>query len=373
MTMRSHNRLVQPALPDERLVERLAELGRKYDAAPRWPEDSMKLLSSAGLHRRFAPVEAGGEAFEDVRAEMEALLQTLREIGRGDLSVGRLFEGHVNALHLFSWHATQQQMAKLRAILDAGGYLGVWATEPAPGVTVSEDRGRMILHGSKCFASGAGGLSHALITASGRFEGCQLLLVPANDADRADLSGWRVRGMRATTSGVYDFTGLALSHEALLGRPGDYHTEPHFTAGAWRFLAVQLGGIEALLIETRKMLTQEKREAPLMRARFADAVVAGRTAFLWVRESMLRACTGDPDGPAFVSLARGAVERAGLDVIELASRMIGTRSAFDGERADKIIRDLSLYLRQASPDEARDRAAQALLERDVWGHEDRLW
>jgi hypothetical protein len=72
-------------------------------------------------------------------------------------------------------------------------------------------------------------------------------------------------------------------------------------------------------------------------------------------------------------MCRGIVERAALDVMEAAARLLGTRSAFDGERADKIIRDLSLYLRQAGPDYARDQAALGWLDRDVWGDGDRLW
>lgn len=59
--------------------------------------------------------------------------------------------------------------------------------------------------------------------------------------------------------------------------------------------------------------------------------------------------------------------------IELAARIVGTRSAFDGERIDKISRDLSLYLRQAGPDYAKDRAASAWLDHDAWGQDDRLW
>ena len=77
--------------------------------------------------------------------------------------------------------------------------------------------------------------------------------------------------------------------------------------------------------------------------------------------------------PGVKRMTRGVVERAGLDVMELAARLVGTRSAFDGQRIDKITRDLSLYLRQAGPDHARDQAAIAWLDHDVWGGEDALW
>jgi alkylation response protein AidB-like acyl-CoA dehydrogenase len=179
--------------------------------------------------------------------------------------------------------------------------------------------------------------------------------------------------MRASVSGCYDVTGLEPDPAALLGGPGDYDRDPRFTTGAWRFTAVQLGGIEALLTETRTAMSQTAREDPLQRAKFAHSVAATRTAYLWVRECALRAARNDPDGPAFARMTRGIVERAALDVMELAARIVGTRSAMDGQRIDKIIRDLSLYLRQAGPDYARDQAAIAWLERDAWGDGDGLW
>ncbi|MEE2850895.1 MAG: acyl-CoA dehydrogenase, partial [Pseudomonadota bacterium] len=36
-------------------------------------------------------------------------------------------------------------------------------------------------------------------------------------------------------------------------------------------------------------------------------------------------------------------------------------------------RDLSLYLRQAGPDYAKDQAAKTWLDHDLWGEGDALW
>jgi alkylation response protein AidB-like acyl-CoA dehydrogenase len=229
------------------------------------------------------------------------------------------------------------------------------------------------LEGAKSFATGAGGLTHAIITVQPEAGPRQLVIADANDPVRTDLSEWRVRGMRATGSGRYDLSGMTIASDALLGAPGDYDRDPDFTTGAWRFTAVQLGGIEALLAETCKAMTPSAREDPLQRAKFADAVAATRTAFLWVRECASRAAGCDEDGPAFARMTRGVVERAALDVMELASRIVGTRSALDGQRIDKITRDLGLYLRQAGPDYAKDQAAIAWLDHDAWGDGDRLW
>lgn len=356
------------------IASRLADLGARYDAAPVFPVESMRCLAAAGLHRHFAPPASGGIAFADVPTRYRTLMDVLRIVGRADLSIGRLYEGHVNALALFDWYASPEQAVRLGRELEDGAFYGVWATEPQSGVSIERgEGGTAVLKGGKSFASGAGGLKHAIVTAQEAGSERQLVIVGADDAERADVSQWRVRGMRATTSGLYDLTGIGIDEADLLGLPGDYDRDPRFTTGAWRFAAVQLGGIEGLLAETRLAMSEATRSDPLQRAKFVDCVAAARTAYMWVRECALRAALDDPDGPAFARMTRGIVERAALDVMELAARIVGTRSAMDGQRIDKIIRDLSLYLRQAGPDHARDQAALAWLDHDAWGEEDRLW
>ncbi len=352
---------------------RLAELGARYDREGGWPSESVSLLVKSGMHRTFAPPACGGQRFGTPHEEHRALLHALRLVGRADLSLGRIFEGHVNALKLFEWYGSPSQQDRLTADLDAGRLYGVWATEPPPGVTLADDPFGRRLCGSKRFATGAGSLDMALVTARPASGARRLVIVSANQRERADISGWRVRGMRATISGSYDLIGLRPSEEDLLGAAGDYDREPRFTAGAWRFLAVQLGGVEALLAETRDAMSDAAHDDPLQRAKFADAVAAARGAYMWIREAADRAADDQPDAKPFVLMARGVVERAALDVMELSARIVGTRSAIDGSRIDKIIRDLSLYLRQAGPEHAKDEAAKAFIERDVWGEGDELW
>ncbi|WCT72683.1 acyl-CoA/acyl-ACP dehydrogenase [Sphingomonas naphthae] len=364
---------VQPR-PEEDgdIVSRLAGLGARYDAAPHFPVESLRALRNAGHHRRFAPSACGGDVFADPQIRAAQMARALREVGRGDLSVGRLYEGHVNALQLFDWYATPAQLEWLTSALNAGAWFGVWATEPQPGVRL-EPGDPPALSGQKMFASGAGGLDYALVTAAVDGAERRLVIVSADDPSRADVSGWRVRGMRASVSGRYSLEDVPANPEMLLGAAGDYDCDPRFTAGAWRFCAVQLGGIEALVIEVRQSMRDLARGDPLQRARFAEAVVATRSAGFWVEEAARRFAADDEDAVSIARLTRGVVEQAGFTVMEAAARILGTRSAFDGERADKIIRDLSLYLRQAGPDHARDEAAKALLDRDIWRGNDLLW
>lgn len=354
------------------IVDQLAILGARYDAAPNFPVESMAALISSGHHRRFAPQTCGGEVFGDETIRCAMMARALRQVGRGDLSIGRLYEGHVNAMSLFGWYATPDQLRWLANALDRGAWFGVWATEPSPGVRLTQ-KAPLSLVGEKMFASGAGGLDFALVTAAGNGQERRLVIVPGNEKARTDLSGWRVRGMRASVSGRYSLEGVPVDPLMLLGEPGDYDRDPRFTAGAWRFCAAQLGGIEALVAEIRRSMREATRDDPMQRARFADAVVAARTAGFWVAEAAQHFAAGDDNAVAIARLTRGIVEDAGFMVMEAAARILGTQSAFDGQRADKIIRDLSLYLRQAGPDQARDEAARGLLDHDIWDEGDRLW
>ena len=351
------------------LFDELCRLGAEADARGEFPQASLRALVRHGLHDRFATDRRNARSGESDGD----LFNWLRFIGRADLSLGRLFEGHVNALSLIRWYGSARQQQQLRRNLDAGHFYGVWATEPSPGVQLVDTNGRLALTGSKSFASGAGHLAFAVVTAQPPAGPRRLVIVPADDPDRADVSGWDVRGMRATMSGSYDLTGLAVAPDDLLGAPGVYDDEPRFTAGAWRFTAVQLGGVEALVAETRAAMSDAARGDPLQRLKFAEAVEAMRSAYVWVQRAAVLFDRQHADAPAFARMTRGVVERAALDVMTLAARIVGTRSAFTGQRIDKISRDLSLYLRQGGPDYARDQAAIAWLDHDIWDEDDRLW
>ena len=73
-----------------------------------------------------------------------------------------------------------------------------------------------------------------------------MLVVPLEPDGRADLTPWRAHGMRASATGTVAFDGIAVTDDEILGAWGDYHRQPIFSGGAWRFAAVQIGGIEAV-------------------------------------------------------------------------------------------------------------------------------
>ncbi|NJC33379.1 alkylation response protein AidB-like acyl-CoA dehydrogenase [Sphingomonas jejuensis] len=303
-------------------------------------------------------------------AAVDALADALTAIGGADLSLGRVFEGHVNAVQLVHTYGDDAQRAALHRHLAAGRCFGVWNTDHADGVRlVTHERSGLRLAGAKSFATGGGHIDRALITAR-RDDGIkQLVLVDIGATpDRADNRGWRVRGMKGTVSGRFDFEDVALAPDALIGGPGDYEREPMFTAGAWRFACVQQGAAQALLRHWRDHLVQTgKRDDPVQRLRFGHSVAATRSAAQWVRRAAKAAEARTADAIPLVLMTRGIVEDAALATMEGAARAVGTASFFEDSRIDRITRDLGLYLRQPVPDQARDRAAAAWIDHDHWG------
>ena len=347
------------------LVQDIEARAAIHDDASSFPSEDIEALRRAGLLKAFA------RAMEPDPAE---LLGVLRTLGRVNLSVGRIYEGHVNGAKLIAWYGSAAQQARLADGIQAGHVFAVWATEAPPGVSLHPDGDGWRLDGGKTFATGAGHLDHALITAR-LLDGRKQLVWARLDrgGGRADASSWQVRGMRATVSGTFDFTGMSVTEADFVGKPGDYEKEPRFTAGAWRFTAVQLGGVEALLKLLREHLkTSGAPGDPIQRARFAQAVTAARSAALWVEKAAAMAEALDPASVPVTLMTRGVVEDAGLALMEAVARTLGTRAFFTAHTADRIARDLGLYLRQAMPDQARDRAALAWLEADLW-QGDALW
>jgi alkylation response protein AidB-like acyl-CoA dehydrogenase len=311
--------------------------------------------------------------FASGEAAPMALMEALRLVGRANLSLGRIFEGHVNGAMLVRMYGTPEQRARLDQDLAAGALFGVWNTEPSPGVKLVRHGRAWRLRGAKSYATGAGHVQRALVTAEDPAGGRRMVLVDGAELERADPSAWSVRGMRASCSGGYDLTDMPVNDGQMIGAPGDYTREPHFSAGAWRFTAVQLGGIERILGLLRDHLAAGDVDA-VRAARFGAALAEVRSAYLWVREAAERAQDPDAgsDEVAFVLMARGVVEKAGCAIMDAATRTVGTKAFFSDHPLDQACRDLALYLRQPVPDQALDRAARAFLQRDAW-RDDRLW
>ena len=352
---------------------RAASLAPARDADGSFPAEEVRALADAGLLTLPLPPPLGGQGAGSKRLGSPLLLDVLRRIGRASLPLGRLYEGHVNAWRLILRHGSPAQAKRLAADAKAGMLFAVWNTEGADPLRLLPDgpEGETCrLEGAKTFASGAGDVPRPLVTAK-LPDGTVQMLVARLDGphdNRVDMSGWRVSGMRASRSGRLDFTGLRVKPEDLIGRPGDYAWEPDFSAGAWRFAAVHLGGVEALAEATRAHLRRTGRgEDPHQLVRLGHMAMATETARLWLHAAVgLAASDAIPSDRliAQTHFARLAVERAALDTLELAHRAVGVQAFMTASPIDRLTRDLQLYLRQPAPDRALATAAVFVLSAD---------
>ena len=367
------------ALADERasirrrLLQRSArEVGEnafaradQYDEDGAYPSADVEALHESGLLTAVLPMECGG-----VGLSGSPLGEILRSIGSGSLPLGRLFEGHVNALELVRRCGNHRQVELVAAEAGAGKLFGVWNTDDANGLRLIHGRGRSRLEGRKILASGAGHIERPLITATDE-EGRRLMVLPKLDASRADLSGWTAQGMRASATGAVDFTGVEIKPIEIVGQDGDYERQPWFSVGAWRFAAVHVGGMERLFGLLRRHLQVTSRgQDPHQAARLGRAAMTVETARLWVAQaaSFSEAPLGSKAPEqlvAYVNLSRLAVEAAALDLLQLVQRSVGLQAFLRPNPIERISRDLATYLRQPGPDRALTDAAAWVLAQPV--------
>lgn len=287
-----------------------------------------------------------------------ALLRTLYAVGREDLPLGRLFEGHVDALQIVSRYGTPAQVAGAQDAARAGAVFGVWNADRAD-LPLRLEAGR--LSGGKAFASGAGIISHALVSVDGE-GGRQLVLLDLEQAPpEVDRGWWRTTGMQRSETHLVRWADAPLPPDVLIGAPGDYMREPWFTGGALRFAAVQAGGAAALADGVRDHLVAHGRaEDPHQAARLADLYLTAQAA----ADAVARAAGGSAeDAPALlarVAAARVAVYRAGEAALTIAQAAVGVQAMFVDHPLSERLNDLAVYLRQPGPDTQRMRVGAAV-------------
>lgn len=292
-------------------------------------------------------------------ASLLALLRLLYETGRADLPLGRLFEGHVDAIQIALRYGSEAQRAALRQAVAGGARLGVWNADLA-GEPLRLENGR--LSGGKSFASGAGILSHALVTVD-HDGGRQLILLDLDrTAPAVDRSFWHVVGMQRSATHIVRWAEAPVAPDDLIGDPGDYVRQPWFSGGALRFAAVQAGGVAALCDRTRDHLVATGRAA--------DSHQSGRLALLYglaeaaagaVRTAAAGWFTAEKGARLpLVAAARAAVYEAGGRAIGVAEEAVGVQALFVDHPLAAMLTDLSMYLRQPGPDAQRMQVGAAV-------------
>jgi alkylation response protein AidB-like acyl-CoA dehydrogenase len=340
-------------------------------------------LLSAPLDRQLGGLGLGIEA-----SMTGVILQILQQFGRGNLAVSRIFEGHVNALQLIQTFGTPDQIVAYAQDAHQHKIFGVWNAEASDGVKiipVGSERYQLV--GSKTFASGSGYVDRPFVGGAlpdGRWQMC---IVPMDQVvTSSDPRWWQPSGMRATASYKVDFSGVELTRSDLIGQPNDYYRQPWLSAGVIRFAAAQLGGAEALFDSTRQFLQSLGRTQDLhQEQRLGRMAIALESGNLWLKSAadMLAAYApifaGTPNVPhpqaeqlvAYANMVRSAIEEICMAMIQACERSVGTRGLLPPIPIERIIRDLTLYLRQPAFDAAFANVGNYVLNQPATA--ERLW
>ena len=367
----------------ERLQHTLADFD---DAAD--PVAQLDLLVELGLDRIPLP----GQGATLVR------WQALAKVAQSDLSLAKLYEGHTDALairaeigepaavmsrvvsevvsEVVSDVVTDVVSDVLSDVLSdafsevdadtATPTWGVWAAEAPQGrvVVTQEPGGGLLLQGKKCWCSGAGSASHALLTAwRGDEREPQLMSVALRQPGvHVSHDNWHAIGMNGSASLDVTFDG---ARAEAIGQPGEYLNRPGFWQGGAGIAACWYGGALALAKALRASLASG---AAASRSPFRRAALGRVDVALQSTASVLRASADwidtNPmaDARAVALRARLSAEHTAALVLDEVGRALGATPFCRDARFARMAADLPVFIRQSHAE--RDLAAlgDAVLE-----------
>lgn len=343
------------------------------DGAPKLELEQLGLL---GLLTAPLPLRYGGLGLGTEVGGHLPLLRLLAAVGGADLALGRLYEGHVNGLILVSSFGTEKQLQRAAEDARAGRIFGVWNTGDRTPMQVLGDTGHLRLGGCKSFATGAAFVERPIVTAE--CAGWQMTLprmetAAVKAALQIDRSSWQPLGMERSESLTVDFTGAPLEDTDLIGKPGDFYRDPLFRGGAIRFAAVQAGAVLRLVSLFSFWLGDHGRgENPHQLSRLGEVTLAAQEAVLWIEraaavaERALWPTVPEPLSREMIQMAnmtRLAIERLATATMPRIIAGVGAHGLLRPARFGRVLRDLTMYLRQPNPDGAlTDVARHSLAE-----------
>lgn len=370
------------AKADAQLAETLTAISagaheRERVPVPPFPEDAIALLERAGVlawgvgeHRR------GCE-----RPPAARELSLVRRVAAADGSVGRIVDGHLNALERIAVQAPPAlRERELALAAERRLRAGVWGADPAPvegePAAVVETRGGLALRGVKVFCSGAGGVQRALVLARDARSGTEAGGGPplaawvdlnGSDPDRVEIdeTWFRGQGLRASVSHRVVFHDAPVI--ALLGGPGALSAQPWFGRDALRTAATWAGMADSAASSALAELAARPRRGPLEALGAGRIATAHRTIDLWIAEAARAMDAAVADEAAIEHLravsvhARDAIAAACRSLLDEAARACGSRPFATGSPLDRARRDLELFLLQHRLDPLVARAGEARL------------
>jgi alkylation response protein AidB-like acyl-CoA dehydrogenase/protein-L-isoaspartate O-methyltransferase len=304
------------------------------------------------------------------------LLHLLAIVGGADLALGRIYEGHVNGLLLVQRYGTEAQQQDLAEDCRSGLLSGVWNTGAPQLLHLHPQADGFRFEGVKTFATGAAFVERPIVTAELPHRGWQMTLPRMSELKpNIDRSFWHPLGMESSESFGVDFSGGMLGEAELIGNPGDFYRDPMFRGGAIRFAAVQAGAVLRLHTLFAQWLEETHRgEDPYQLARLGEIAISAQEAILWVqRAAAVAEQSFYRDEQEHIwhmtecaNMMRIAIERLATGVMQRVTAGVGAHGLLQPQRFERILRDLTMYLRQPAPDQTLKAVGHSSLMKASW-------
>jgi alkylation response protein AidB-like acyl-CoA dehydrogenase len=258
-----------------------------------------------------------------------------------DLSVGRLAEGHSDAIAILA-------EAAMLPVTNHSTY-GVWAAR-SPGFKTVATRslGGWRLTGSKAFCSGSSIIDRALVTAEAP-DGYRIFDIKVSEqVSNVHEDSWPAVGMADSLSHTLDFEGPIIANEFEVGGPGFYTNRPGFWFGAAGVAACWYGGALGLVESLKNSISTDPN--PHVQADLGHAV-ANIEAMRSLLHSTADAIDADPTDVRQNAHFRGLVARQvihdrSLDVLARVGSAGGARPLCLDPEQSRRAADLFVYLSQ---------------------------
>ncbi|MEV6019183.1 MULTISPECIES: acyl-CoA dehydrogenase family protein [unclassified Streptomyces] len=263
----------------------------------------------------------------------------LAALGRRDLSLARLAEGHLDAAAILheldhSWPAEGERW-------------GVWAARPpGPGVRATHTDQGWRVSGVKPYCSGARTCTHALVTAEAD-DGYRMFAVALDHPGAQAVPGtWPAVGMAGSDSLDMSFAGVPAR---AVGEVDGYLTRPGFQHGGVGVAACWFGGAQAVAAPLYERAGRG-RSNEHMAAHLGTVDMLLHTADTVLRQAA-QEIDADPldrrEGARVRGLrVRALTEKVCTEVLDHVGRATGAGPLCrDGQHA-RAVADLTVYVRQ---------------------------
>ncbi|MFD9465919.1 acyl-CoA dehydrogenase [Streptomyces sp. NPDC060027] len=263
----------------------------------------------------------------------------LAALGRRDLSLARLAEGHLDAAAIL--HELGHPLPA------AGERWGVWAARPpGPGVHAARTDHGWRISGVKPYCSGARTCTHALVSADAD-DGYRLFAVALDHPDADPVEGtWPAVGMVGSDSLDMSFTDAPAR---AVGGVDGYLTRPGFQHGGIGVAACWLGGAHAVAAPLYE------RAAAGRLNEHAAAHLGTVDMLLHTADAVVRQAGEDIDADPLdereearvrTLRVRALAERVCTEILHHVGRATGAGPLCHDERHARAVADLTVYVRQ---------------------------